>query len=92
MKNITSIASETAELERNNPPTGDSADKANLVKIKQAGIFAIWSPINMAWVIAFGDSLIDLDGTWFFPTRDDLRSHIVDMGLKLTSKNELITS
>lgn len=42
---------------------------------------------NAAWVLRFGDQIIDLDGQRFFTTRESLQHRLAEHGLVLDAHN-----
>ena len=51
---------------------------------------AVYSPINAAWILLYGDSLIDLDGQRFWPKKADLVWDLNIKGLKLAKGNRVV--
>ena len=50
---------------------------------------AVWLPVNQAWAILWGTSLIDIEGQYFFPTKDILRMALQERDLKLHDDNSI---
>lgn len=52
---------------------------------RATGMVARFLPVNQAWVVMFGDSIIDLDGKRFFDMRE-LKGTLASKGLALDGR------
>jgi hypothetical protein len=53
---------------------------------KNGGMTAVWSPVNQAWIVLYGDTPIRL-GTGrgnYYPSKTELKRDLTTLGLKLT--------
>lgn len=48
-----------------------------------------FSKVNNAWVLMFGDTLLDLDGVWFWETREALESALGAKGIVMATGDNL---
>jgi hypothetical protein len=51
---------------------------------------AVWSPVNQAWFVLFGDTPISIQGQMTFKNKEELKYILSQQGLKLKSNNVIV--